>query len=80
MAPTTISGLSAGAKPMNQPWGGPWGFCAVPVLPAIVMVPNRPAAPRAVPRSTTLIIAWRKPASWPGVSPRLTSLEGGWTR
>src|SRR6266581_1656148 len=48
IAPTTISGLSAGAKPMNQPCAGPWGFCAVPVFPAIVMVPPKRPAARAV--------------------------------
>src|SRR5213076_99122 len=64
MAPTTISGFSAGANPMNQPCAGPCGFWAVAVLPAIATLPPNRPAPRAVPRSTTLIIAWRKPASW----------------
>ena len=31
-----ISGFSAGANPMNQPWSLPCGFCAVPVFPATV--------------------------------------------
>ena len=34
IAPTTISGSSAGAKPMNHPWSLPCGFCPVPVFPA----------------------------------------------
>src|SRR5438876_4974024 len=78
IAPTTISGLSAGANPMNQPCAGPCGFCAEPVLPAIDIAPTRPAL-RAVPCCTTLIIAWRNPASCGAVSsmsaPQLRSEE-----
>jgi len=32
-------------------------FCAVPVFPAMATLPPNRPAPRAVPRSTTLIIA-----------------------
>src|SRR5207237_1090257 len=34
---TAMVGLSAGAKPTNQPCGDPCGFSAVPVLPATWM-------------------------------------------
>src|SRR3989442_11993819 len=61
------------AKPMNQPWAGPWGFWAVPVLPAMAMSPPKRPAPRAVPRSTTLINAWRSPASWSAVKSRFSA-------
>ena len=53
IAPTTISGFWAGAKPMNQPWLAPCGFCAVPVFPAIWSPASRPL--RAVPSSTPLL-------------------------
>src|SRR5690606_10642926 len=50
MTATAISGLKAGAKPINQAWASPWGFCAVPVFPATRTPSN--AACRAVPSST----------------------------
>src|SRR5690606_31919193 len=55
MTATAAWGRKAGANPMNQAWASPWGFCAVPVLPA-TRTPSRAAA-RAVPSSTARTMA-----------------------
>ena len=64
-------GASAGAKPMNQAWGGPPGASAVPVLPATVKPGTAAAVP--VPRFTTAIISWVTAAAVAGDTARFHS-------
>src|ERR1044072_5007638 len=67
MLPTTIFGWSTGAKPMNQPWSFPCGFCAVPVFPAALR--SFPPLAGAVACCTTPASAHRRARRGAGGGP-----------